>query len=66
MATKLKATEQPKALTFEFKLTQTEDPREWVGSYSRNGEVVFEITAPNTYQYVAAVLERRLRLAIHE
>ena len=65
MATKSKASEKP-VPKFSFEFYQTENPSEWTSRYLRDGEVVFEITAPNTYQFNAAVMERRLRLAIHE
>jgi len=67
MAKTIKAEEAAPEPTFAFHFYQSKtDPKEWTSSYSRHGKVVFEITAPNSYQYNAAVMEMKLRLAIHE
>lgn len=67
MATKSKAPEQPKVPTFEFRFFRsTDNPREFTSQYLRDGVVAFEVTAPNSYQFNAAVMERKMRLAVHE
>ncbi len=67
MAKTPKAEEAAPEPTFAFNFYQSKtNPKEWTSSYSRNGKVVFEIDAPNSYQFNAAVIEMKMRLAVHE
>lgn len=51
--------------TFAFVFFKHPDGQ-WTSQFLRDGEVKLEVETPNTYQFNAAVMEQKLRMAVHE
>lgn len=56
--------EKPATFSFEFRRSET-DPKLFNAKYFRDGVLTFEVPEA-VYIMCAAVMERKLRLAVHE
>jgi len=57
---------QERVPTFQFNFYRDADnPSEWTSEYLRDGTVVFR-SGPNSFIMNAAVMERKMRMAVHE